>query len=204
MSTFAFAATDTTSNALSRTLHLLALNPDAQERLREEVTQARKANDGDIPYDTLVALPFMDAVCRETLRLARQEIVLPLSTPIKGIDGREMDSILVPKNTKIFISILNTNRDPLVWGPDSLEWKPERWLAPLPEAVHDAHLPGIYSHLSQELVMPEVVLSTLVSQFRFYPPEKEIIWQTTTITTPTIKGSAGRPQLPLKMELVNV
>ncbi|KAG6909968.1 hypothetical protein DXG01_014237 [Tephrocybe rancida] len=215
--TFAFAATDTTSNALSRTLHLLALNPDAQERLREEVTQARKANDGDIPYDTLVALPFMDAVCRETLRLARQEIVLPLSTPIKGIDGREMDSILVPKNTKIFISILNTNRDPLVWGPDSLEWKPERWLAPLPEAVHDAHLPGIYSHLLTFLgggracigfkfsqLEMKVVLSTLVSQFRFYLPEKEIIWQTTPITTPTIKGSPGRPQLPLKMELVNV
>ncbi|KAG5338249.1 hypothetical protein C0989_007887, partial [Termitomyces sp. Mn162] len=59
--TFAFAATDTTSNALSRTLHLLALHPEAQERLRAEVTEARKSHDGDIPYDDLVSLPFMDA-----------------------------------------------------------------------------------------------------------------------------------------------
>ncbi|KAG6861365.1 hypothetical protein C0995_001098 [Termitomyces sp. Mi166 len=155
---FAFAATDTTSNALSRTLHLLALHPEVQEHLRTEVIEARRINNGDIPYDDLVSLPYMDAVCRETLRLhapvpnvtriARQDIVLPLLTPIKGIDGREMDSILVPKDTKIFVAILNANRDPLLWGPDSLMWRPERWLASLPEALHEAHMPGIYSHLS--------------------------------------------------------
>ncbi|KAH0590055.1 hypothetical protein H2248_000230 [Termitomyces sp. 'cryptogamus'] len=226
MATFAFAATDTTSNALSRTLHLLALHPEAQERLRAEVTEARKSHDGDIPYDDLVSLPFMDAVCRETLRLhapvpkvlrvARKDILLPLSTPIKGIDGREMDSILVPKNTEIFIAILNANRDPLLWGPDSLEWKPERWLAPIPEALHDAHMPGIYSHLLTFLgggracigfkfsqLEMKVVLSTLISQFRFYPPEKEIVWQNSGITNPTLKDFPEIPQLPLMMELVN-
>ncbi|KAG6896229.1 hypothetical protein C0992_009624 [Termitomyces sp. T32_za158] len=67
--TFAFAATDTTSNALSRTLHLLALHPETQERLRSEVIEARKFHNGNVPYDDLVSLPFMDAVCRETLRL---------------------------------------------------------------------------------------------------------------------------------------
>ncbi|KAG6893218.1 hypothetical protein C0992_010845 [Termitomyces sp. T32_za158] len=40
-----------------------------QERLRSEVIKARKFHNGDIPYDDLVSLPFMDAVCRETLRL---------------------------------------------------------------------------------------------------------------------------------------
>lgn len=63
-----FAAMDTTSNALSQILHLLAQNPDAQARARAEVLEA--SPDGrDIPYDELVALPFLDAVCRETLRL---------------------------------------------------------------------------------------------------------------------------------------
>ncbi|KAG6900223.1 hypothetical protein C0993_001292 [Termitomyces sp. T159_Od127] len=223
--TFTFAATDTTSNALSRTLHLLAMNPEIQDRLRTEVVEAFKQHNGDIPYDDLVSLPFMDAVCRETLRLyppvtrvmrvARQEIVLPLSTPIKGLDGREMESILVPKNTKIFISILNANRDPLLWGPDSLQWKPERWLSPLPEALHEAHLPGIYSHLMTFLgggracigfkfsqLEMKVVLSTLIAHFRFYPPEKEIVWQMTGITSPTVQGSTGKPQLPLRMEMV--
>ncbi|KAG6900250.1 hypothetical protein C0993_000891 [Termitomyces sp. T159_Od127] len=224
--TFAFAATDTTSNALSRTLHLLALQPEMQERLRSEVLEARRFHNGYIPYDDLVSLPFMDAVCRETLRLhapvpkvmrvARKDVVLPLSTPIKGIDGREMDSILVPKDTKIFIAILNANRDPLLWGADSLQWKPERWLVPLPKALHEARMPGIYSHLLTFLgggracigfkfsqLEMKVVLSTLISQFRFYPPEKEIFWQMSGITTPVLKESPETPQLPLRIELVN-
>ncbi len=60
---------DTTSNAMSRTLHLLAEHPNVQEKLRREVIQARAAVGGDLDYDQLHALPYLDAVCRETLRL---------------------------------------------------------------------------------------------------------------------------------------
>lgn len=68
--TLTFAATDTTSSALSRTLHLLAQHKDIQHKLREEVRKAREDNGGDdLGFDTLDALPYLDAVCRETLRL---------------------------------------------------------------------------------------------------------------------------------------
>ncbi|KAG5637254.1 hypothetical protein H0H81_005254 [Sphagnurus paluster] len=154
--TLIFAATDTTSNALSRILWLLADDPEAQEKLRRELREVRDRNE-DIPYDELVALPYLDAVCRETLRLyppisvvsrkARNDIMIPLSTPLKGIDGRDIQEIVVPKNTVIMVSILNTNRDPAIWGPDAHEWKPERWLSPLPDTVINAHMPGVYSHL---------------------------------------------------------
>ena len=63
-----FAATDTTSNSLARTLQLLAEHPEVQDKLRAEIVDA--THDGqDIPYDTLIALPYLDAVCRETLRV---------------------------------------------------------------------------------------------------------------------------------------
>ena len=78
---------------------------------------------------------------------SRQDIILPLSTPITGIDGREMHEIIVPKDTKIIVSILNCNRDPALWGSDSYEWKPERWLSPLPDTVTRASIPGVYSNL---------------------------------------------------------
>lgn len=65
--TFVLAATDTTSSALSRTLHLLTQHPEVQEKLREEIVDARDGR--DLEYDSLVALPYLDAVCRETLRL---------------------------------------------------------------------------------------------------------------------------------------
>ena len=67
-STFLIAGQDTTTSAISRVLHLLSLNPNVQERLREEITVARQA-EGDLEYDTLMSLPYLDAVCRETLRL---------------------------------------------------------------------------------------------------------------------------------------
>ena len=61
-------ATDTTSNALARTFQLLAENPDVQDKMRAELLQATPDGE-DIPYDQLVHLPYLDAVCRETLRL---------------------------------------------------------------------------------------------------------------------------------------
>jgi len=148
------------------------------------------------------------------VRTARQDAVVPLLEPTRGLDGREMHSVLIPKNTRIFISILNANRDPALWGPDALEWKPERWLSELPKALHDAHVPGIYSHLLtfigggracigfkfSQLEM-KVVLSTLVSQFRFSLSDKEINWVMSGVVTPTVKGSP-QPQLPLRVELV--
>jgi hypothetical protein len=78
---------------------------------------------------------------------ARKDAVLPLYTPITGVDGREMHEIVVPKDTVIIISIMNCNRDPALWGPDSYEWKPERWLSPLPDTITGALIPGIYSHV---------------------------------------------------------
>ena len=67
-STLVFAATDTTSGALTQILQLLAQNPEVQDKLREEISAATE--NGEIPYDDIVSLPFLDAVCRETLRLS--------------------------------------------------------------------------------------------------------------------------------------
>ena len=83
---------DTTSNALSRILHVLAEHPSAQEKLRAEIREARGCSGlddegSDISYDDLVKLPYLDAVCRETLRvhapvpLIRRTYVPPPSWP---------------------------------------------------------------------------------------------------------------------------
>ena len=61
--------TDTTSNALTTTLDVLGRMPDVQDMLRAEIVEAQEQYGQDIPYDALVALPYMDAICREILRL---------------------------------------------------------------------------------------------------------------------------------------
>ena len=61
---------DTTSSALVQILELLAKHPEAQQKLRKEILDAFAAKEGeDLDYDALTALPYLDAVCRETLRL---------------------------------------------------------------------------------------------------------------------------------------
>ena len=64
------AGMDTTANSLARVLELLADHPDAQEKLCEVILGAvEAAGSNTVDYETLMALPYLDAVCRETLRV---------------------------------------------------------------------------------------------------------------------------------------
>ena len=74
-------------------------------------------------------------------------MVLPLSQPLTCVDGTTTTSLTVPKETKVIIAIYSSNRNKAIWGEDAEEWKPERWLASLPESVSEAKVPGIYSNL---------------------------------------------------------
>jgi cytochrome P450 len=64
-----FAAMDTTSGALCRTLWLLAMHQDIQDKLRCEVRLTLSSNQDVLSYDDLVSLPYLDSICRETMRL---------------------------------------------------------------------------------------------------------------------------------------
>lgn len=68
-STFMVAGIDTMATTMSRILHQLAKYPEVQDRLRSEIIAAFEQYGAVIPYDELSELPYMDAVCRETLRL---------------------------------------------------------------------------------------------------------------------------------------
>ena len=75
------------------------------------------------------------------------DTILPLSEPVVGIDGQLMSEIPVPKDTPVVVGIQACNRNKALWGDDALEWKPERWLSPLPDALGKAHVPGVYANL---------------------------------------------------------
>ncbi|KAF9043393.1 cytochrome P450 [Panaeolus papilionaceus] len=226
ISTFTFAGTDTTSNAVSRILWLLAQHKDAQSRLRAELREAMANSDGDVPHDELVALPYLDAICRETLRLYSpanqlmrqpvEDIVLPLSRPITLTSGRTTSEIFVPKGTKCIVSLIGSNRNTELWGDDAHDWKPERWMGDLKDEVQSAKLPGVYSHLMtfsaggrgcigfkfSQLEM-KVVLATLISRFEF-SISQEIKWQMSSVVIPVVKeGDQSKPSMPLMVSLAN-
>ncbi|KAI0333049.1 cytochrome P450 [Cubamyces sp. BRFM 1775] len=220
MSIFILAGMDTTANALTRTLQVLAQNPEVQERLRSELADARNGN--DISYDALDRLTYLDAVCRETLRLyspvnvigraASKDMSLPLLNPVVAKDGTIMNSVPVPTGTWVLANIQASNCSRALWGPDAYEWKPERWLQPAPHTLEDARIPGVYSHLMtfsggsrscigfkfSQLEM-KVVLSLLVSSFKFELTDKPISWNTSGVSYPTMSEDSDKPEMLLKV-----
>ncbi|KAJ6624454.1 cytochrome P450 [Mycena sp. CBHHK59/15] len=176
--------------ALVRTLHLLVQHPGTQEDLWQELIDATQNHEGDLLYDTLMALPHLDAVCHQMLQLfppvpivlciyiTREDVVLPLLHPIRAMDSTNMNAIHIPRVTDIMLSIYVANRNSGTWGADAVSWNPARWCALLPKA----HVPGIYSHIHDvysgfkftQLEM-KVVLSVLVTAFRFLLSDKEVM-----------------------------
>lgn len=72
---------------------------------------------------------------------------MPLAAPVRGKDGKTFTEVPLPKGTDVAIAAWGSNINPAIWGEDAEEWKPERFIQPLREAVTEAHIPGVYSNL---------------------------------------------------------
>ncbi|EJD37739.1 hypothetical protein AURDEDRAFT_116707, partial [Auricularia subglabra TFB-10046 SS5] len=149
--TFIVAGHETTSNSVTWTMLPLAMHPEMQKKLRNELLQVGT----DSPtLDELNALPYLDHVVREGLRLfsiitfltrqAVEDDVIPLARSIKDVHGNVSDSIRVQKGDRILIPIYLMNNSKTIFGPDVDEFRPERWDNPPAEA---ASLPGITPNL---------------------------------------------------------
>lgn len=68
-----------------------------------------------------------------------------------------ISEIPLPKNTSVFVGVISSNTNKALWGEDAYEWKPERWLSPLPEAVSDAKIPGVYSNLCDAVLITVIL-----------------------------------------------
>ncbi|VDB84019.1 unnamed protein product [Peniophora sp. CBMAI 1063] len=219
--TLVMAGAETTSTALCRILLLLSEHVSVQDRLRKEITQAlsEEGEDGNgLGYDALMALPLLDAVCKETLRvfapapLRNRRCIAESVVPFA--DG---STVHIPAGTEVLINIhgVNTNKD--IWGADAKVWRPERWLEPLPQSVADANMPGLYANMLTFLAGPKgciglnfsllemkTVLATLIPLLEFRSPtELEIKWRFGQTVTPSVKGDKGlNPRMPLQIQVI--
>ena len=127
MMTFLAAGHETTATALVWGTHALCQNPQYQTRLREEI-RANLPSIDDVSHpvtaESLDRLPFLHAVCNEILRL-HAPVTLTLRQAAKDT------SILgefVPKGTRIILAPQGVNTSKELWGPDALEFNPDRWM----------------------------------------------------------------------------
>ncbi|XP_049788169.1 probable cytochrome P450 6a13 isoform X1 [Schistocerca cancellata] len=65
---FFLAGFETSSTTMSFALYELALNPDVQKRLQEEVDATMKKNNGQLTYEAISEMSYLDKVVAEALR----------------------------------------------------------------------------------------------------------------------------------------
>ncbi|EPY73033.1 cytochrome P450 3A12, partial [Camelus ferus] len=118
---FIFAGYETTSNSLSFIMYELAMHPDVQQQLQEEI-DATFPNKAPPTYDALVQMEYLDMVVNEILRLfsiaGRLERACKKDVEIKGV--------FIPKGTVVMVPVFALHRDPELW-PEPEEFRPERF-----------------------------------------------------------------------------
>ncbi|KAJ3329431.1 hypothetical protein HDU76_007926 [Blyttiomyces sp. JEL0837] len=122
--TFLAAGHETTSVALSWTLHLLATNPDIQQRLRAEIRATVRDSDSELTYEQVNNMPFLDAVAKESMRVIPP---VPITIRVTAQDD-VLDGYKIPKGTVIAISPRVVQSLEEYWGEDADKFDPNRWL----------------------------------------------------------------------------
>ncbi|KAF8549680.1 cytochrome P450 [Imleria badia] len=119
------ASRDTTASTLTSAIYLMAMHPDVLRRLREEVLE--KVGSTRRPsYDDIREMKFLRAVLNETLRL------FPAVESVNDTTWQSLNPnakpFFVPAGTTITYSVLLMHRRTDLWGPDALEFDPDRFL----------------------------------------------------------------------------
>ncbi|KAF2900952.1 hypothetical protein ILUMI_05233 [Ignelater luminosus] len=123
---FFFAGFETSSTALTFCLYELVANREIQEKLRNEINTVLGKHNGEITYDGIMEMTYMDKCIQETLRkyppipLIFRKCTRMYKVPDSGI--------IVDKGIRTFIPIYDIQHDPEYY-PDPEKFDPERFSA---------------------------------------------------------------------------
>ncbi|KAG8961220.1 hypothetical protein FRC03_005650 [Tulasnella sp. 419] len=221
INTLLFVGSDTTSLSLDWTLNFLSKHPDVQSRLREEIIEClnkegQELGSGsfdEVTQAEILSLPYLDCVVKESLRLMPPvHSTLRVATQDDWIPTSDGKPVFIREGQFCHIAIegFNTRKD--YWGPDGLEFKPERWLN-LPTKVRD--VPGIVGGLMSFSLGPHAcpgyrfallemksVLAAVLPALEFEPmPDTKIGAWNVLLTKPFVRGQRSRGvRLPLMVK----
>jgi len=124
------AGSDPTGTILRASILYIATQPHVRERLLAEIDTADAAGQLSTPvrYNEARALPYLEAVIRETFRIYPPSAA-PLYRQVPDL-GATIDGVFIPAGTSIGINPWMAGRCTAIFGKDVDEFRPERWLAP--------------------------------------------------------------------------
>ncbi|XP_068063231.1 cytochrome P450 3A9-like [Anomalospiza imberbis] len=118
---FIFAGYEPTSNTLGFLAYELAMHPDVQENVLQEIDTVLP-NKAPLTYEAITKLEYLDMTVNETLR------IYPLGGRIERTCKKdvEINGVNIPKGVVVTIPPYVLHRDPEYW-PNPDEFRPERF-----------------------------------------------------------------------------
>ncbi|KAG8184089.1 hypothetical protein JTE90_025397 [Oedothorax gibbosus] len=166
---FFLAGFETTASTLAFVTYYLALNQDIQDKLVKELDQAIEDGKGELTYEAVQSMRYLDNVISETLRINPPATRLDRKA---SADYKLGDTgIVIPKGTLVTIPVYAIQRDPKYF-PDPEKFDPDRF-SPEQRAKRDPYTfmpfgagPRNCVGMRFALVEVKVCLAHILSHFR--------------------------------------
>jgi len=170
---FILAGFETTASTLTSLSYCLTKNPEAMEKLVDEVDAVVEASEGKIDQESIREMPYLEACIKETLRL------LPpiFRTDRTCVKDWQEDGLFIPKGMNILIPTFAIHHDPSIWTEPEC-FRPERFFKEEESSIQACSwLPfggGPRQCIGERFAMVEmkIAMTKLLSKFRLEANEK--------------------------------
>ncbi|CAO1411702.1 unnamed protein product [Diamesa tonsa] len=127
--TMIVAAGDTTSTALNFLFLMVAMHPNVQELIVDELNEVfgkqQQCKDLIIDYGNLSQLKYVDMVIKETLRLYSP--ATGIFREVKADVDLGIDNVVLPKGTNLIINTYGLHRKTAIWGENANLFEPNNF-----------------------------------------------------------------------------
>ncbi|XP_031561235.1 cytochrome P450 3A4-like [Actinia tenebrosa] len=129
--TFLLAGHETSSNALTFITYHLAMNPNIQEKLRQEISASFKENPEKSLYEQCFAIEYLDCVVNESLRMnPPAHVMTRVCNKTCTVNG-----VIIPEGMEVKYPIYALHHDPHLWtNPEKFD--PDRFLSPAKDLIN--------------------------------------------------------------------